>query len=120
MNKPIEKFEDLEVWQEGMRLSVKIYNYLRDCRDFALRDQMQRASVSIPSNISEGFERNSNKEFIQFLYIAKSSYGELRTQIYLYKKLGKLSVDKSQELLEQTRKLLAMLYNLIQTRVKHF
>lgn len=69
----IEKFEDLEIWKEGMRLCTSIYEHLKDCRDFSLKDQMQRASVSIPSNIAEGFERRTNKDFIRFLYIAKGS-----------------------------------------------
>ncbi len=83
MGERIEKFEDLVTWQEGMRLAVNVYESLTACQDFGLKDQMQRAAVSIPSNSAVGFERNSNKEFIQFLYIAKSSCGELRTQLYL-------------------------------------
>lgn len=63
----IQKFEDLEVWKESFQLSVDIYKMLKE--DFGLRDQLQRASVSIPSNIAEGFERNTNKDFIKFLYI---------------------------------------------------
>ena len=87
MNK-IEKFEDLKVWQEGIKLTVDIYNELKDCRDFGLRDQMQKASVSIPSNIAEGYDRHSNKEYIHFLYIAKGSCSELRTQLYIALKTG--------------------------------
>lgn len=75
----VEKFEDLDVWKEGVRLSVDIYQILKDCRDYGFKDQVQRSVVSIPSNISEGFERKGNKEFIQFLYIAKGSCAELRT-----------------------------------------
>ena len=77
-------FEDLDIWKEGMRLSVSVYKLMNDCKDFGFKDQIQRASVSVPSNIAEGFERQTNKEFIQFLYIAKGSCGELRTQIYLF------------------------------------
>jgi four helix bundle protein len=68
----INTFEDLEIWKEGMRISVKIYEMLKNCKDYGLKDQMQRAAISIPSNIAEGFERQTNKEFIQFLYIAKT------------------------------------------------
>lgn len=62
----VEKFEDLDVWQESCRLSVSLYQALNQCKDYALKDQILRASVSIPSNIAEGFDRNYNKEFIRF------------------------------------------------------
>lgn len=85
MNSDINKFEDLHVWKEGMQLTIQLYRGLDNCRDFGLLDKIQRAATSIPSNVAEGFERDSNKEFIRFLYIAKSSAGELRTQLYLCK-----------------------------------
>lgn len=81
----IQKFEDLPIWQEGRSFSKIIYEITSklEFKDFALRDQMRRCIISFVSNIAEGFERGSNKEFIQFLYIAKGSLGELRSQIYL-------------------------------------
>ena len=79
----VEKFEDLKVWQEGISLSIHVYQTFIKCRDFSLKDQLCRASVSVPSNIAEGFERHSNKDFIRFLRIAKGSSGELRTQIHI-------------------------------------
>ena len=81
----IQKFEDLPIWQEGRSLSKIIYEITpkSEFKDFSLRDQMRRCAISFASNIAEGFERGSNKEFIQFLYIAKGSLGELRAQIYL-------------------------------------
>jgi len=81
-------FEQLDVWKDGCRLAVEIYNLLKDCKDFGLRDQMQRAAVSVPSNIAEGSERQSKREFIQFLHIAKGSCAELRTQLYIAAKIG--------------------------------
>ncbi len=63
MGGKIEDFEDLEVWQEGMRLTADIHKRLKNCRDFSLRDQICRSSVSNPSNIAERFERQTNKEF---------------------------------------------------------
>ena len=75
-------FEDLEVWKKSCRLTVKLYNLLRDCRDYGLKDQMLRSSVSIPSNISEGTERNSIPDFGRFLNIAKGFAAELRTNLY--------------------------------------
>jgi len=82
----IEKFEEIEAWQKARELTQQIYavsNGGAFVRDFGLRDQIRRASVSIMSNIAEGFERGSNKEFIQFLYIAKGSAGEMRAQLYV-------------------------------------
>jgi four helix bundle protein len=116
----ITKFEDFEVWQDSMVLCKELYSLLSDCRDFALRDQMQRAAVSIPSNIAEGFERGSNKEFVRFLYIAKGSAGELRTQIYLAKEFNIIDKEKSLVLMEKIRKISGMLQNLIKTRKENF
>lgn len=82
----IRNFEDFEVWQEARRLTQEIYTCSRAprfSRDYGLRDQMQRAAVSIMSNIAEGFERGDNQEFIQFLYIAKGSCREIRYQLYV-------------------------------------
>ena len=112
----IEKFEDLEVWKESMNLSVLIYRTLQDCKDFSLRDQIQRSSVSIPSNIAEGYERKSNKEYIRFLNIAQGSCAELRTQLYLAKEVGKIHEAKADEFVDRTRKVSAMLYRLTQSR----
>ena len=116
----VKRFEDLEVWKEGMYLSTKIYKELRDCRDFGLRDQMQRSAVSIPSNISEGYERNTNKDFIRFLYISKGSCSELRTQIYIAISTGLFDAEKGEQLLESTRKISAMLHNYIKIRTEKF
>jgi four helix bundle protein len=88
MTVKIEKLEDLNVWKESMDLSIELYKKLKDCKDYGFRDQIHRSMVSFPSNIAEGFERQSNKEFIQFLYIAKASCGELRTQLYLAIKIN--------------------------------
>ena len=82
----IKQFEDLDVWQKARDLTRLIYELssIGDfTKDFALRDQIRRASVSILSNISEGFERGNNKEFIRFLSYAKGSCGELRAQLYV-------------------------------------
>jgi len=120
MSGKIDKFEDLEVWKEAMRLAVNLYRLLNECRDFSLRDQMQRAAVSIPSNIAEGYERKSNKEFIHYLYISKGSCSELRTQLYLAIKTGIVDRNCGEEYLETTRKISAMLFNLIKSRKDNF
>lgn len=120
MGKHIECFEDLEVWKEGMELAKEIYSILRNCKDYSLRDQIHRAAVSVPSNIAEGFERQTNKEFIQFLYIAKGSCGELRTQLYLAVELNEISKETGSILIDRCRKVSSMLFNLIKTRRNRF
>jgi four helix bundle protein len=82
----IKTFEDLEIWKEARHLTREIYTLSKApqfSRDYGLRDQMRRAAVSIMSNIAEGFERGGNQEFVQFLYIAKGSCGEVRSQLYV-------------------------------------
>ena len=85
-----KRFEELEVWIKAKELSVSIYEITNDGefkKDFGLRDQIRRASVSVVSNIAEGFERNGNKEFSQFLSLAKGSAGEIRAQLYIASEL---------------------------------
>jgi four helix bundle protein len=120
MRKKIERFEDLEVWKMSMQLAVAIYENLSGCRDFGLRDQMQRAAVSTPSNIAEGYERASNKEFVQFLHVAKGSAGELRTQIYLALKLNLVPAAVGRKLLADSRSVSAMLARYIAVRKTRF
>jgi four helix bundle protein len=82
----VKQFEDLHVWQEARALVREVYKVTKQrafYRDFALRDQITRAAISSMSNIAEGFERGSRKEFIQFLNIAKGSNGEVRSQLYV-------------------------------------
>lgn len=120
VKKQIKSFEDLEIWKEGMRLTTDIYNLLKNCKDYGLKDQVQRSAVSIPSNIAEGFERQTNKEFIQFLYIAKGSAGELRTQPYLLTELKLIEKSKAFELIDQVRRISSMIFNLIKVRKSDF
>jgi len=82
----VKNFEDLEIWKDARLLTRRIYQLTRDpkfSKDFALRDQIRRAAISIMSNIAEGFERGGNQEFIQFLYVAKGSCGEVRSQLWV-------------------------------------
>lgn len=81
----IERFEDLEVWQNAGQPHAVVFRLFRDgdaSRDFSLKNQVLRSSGSIMDNIAEGFERSGNKEFVQFLAISKGSCGELRSQLY--------------------------------------
>lgn len=79
----IEKFEDLISWQKAEKLTINIYNHFRSCRDFSFKNQVERAAVSIMNNIAEGFERNTNKDMKNFMYIAKGSCGEVRSMLNL-------------------------------------
>jgi len=82
----IKKFEELESWKKARKLTNTVYEATASgsfTRDFALKDQIRRASISILSNIAEGFERGGDKEFLQFLAIAKGSCGEVRAQLYI-------------------------------------
>jgi four helix bundle protein len=82
----INKFEDLDIWKESLIITREIYDLTSQpkfSKDFALRDQIRRAVISISSNIVEGFEKNNNNEFIRFLKITKGSIGEVRNQLYI-------------------------------------
>ncbi|ANW97203.1 four helix bundle protein [Wenyingzhuangia fucanilytica] len=93
-------FEEIEAWKKARLFNKVIYTITNDgffSKDFDLARQIRRASVSISSNIAEGFERNTNKEFIHFLYIAKASAGEVRSQLYLafdLKYIDEIQFDK--------------------------
>lgn len=113
------KFENLDVWKRSFDLTMNIYKGLRECRDYGFKDQIQRASVSILSNIAEGLERNRPKEIIQFLYIAKGSCGEVRAQLHLAKALGYIPSENANTYIQQSAKISAQLYNLIQYRQSH-
>ncbi len=103
-----QSFEELVVWKRACLLAVGIYELLKDSRDFALRDQMQRASVSIASNIAEGSERGG-KDFARFLRIAQGSSAELRTQVYIAAKIGLVPASKCTEIVDELKQLSKML-----------
>jgi adenylylsulfate kinase len=109
------RVEDLVVWQESMKLAKEVLLEIKSCSLQALKDQIQRSAISIPSNISEGYERQSNKEFIRYLYIAKGSCGELRTQLILLQSIQ----DKNKKLdqfIERCYSISGLLSRLIQAR----
>ena len=103
----IQRFEDMEAWQKARELTKTIYAVSNDdqfSRDFGLRDQIRRASVSIMPNIAEGFGRSGNKEFIQFLSIAKGSASEVQAQLYVTLDAGYISQEQFQKLYSGTEK----------------
>lgn len=110
---PVRRFEDLIAWQRARRLTSDIYRISRDAdfaRDFGLRDQIRRAAVSVMSNIAEGFERNRQGEFHQFLSIAKASCGELRAQLYVAFDVGyldQISFDRLQSQAEEVSRIIS-------------
>ena len=90
----ITKFEEFPIWKLALGLTKKVYdltNRSKFAKDFGLRDQIQRAVVSVSSNIVEGFERNNNNEFIRYLKIAKGSVGEVRNQLHIAHAVGYVS-----------------------------
>lgn len=101
----IERFEDLEIWQDARELCKRVFEITSKkpfCNDYRFRDQIRASAGSIMDNISEGFERGGNREFIQFLSIAKGSCGETRSQSYRaydFKYIGKEILE---ELLDRT------------------
>jgi four helix bundle protein len=110
-----QSFEDLEVWQKACRLAVRIYEVLRDSRDYGLKDQMTRAAISIASNIAEGSERDSRAEFARFLYIAKGSAAELRTQIYIACRIKAISDDDQKAIASELRSISSMIHGLVKS-----
>ncbi|KKR62135.1 hypothetical protein A2643_02105 [Candidatus Nomurabacteria bacterium RIFCSPHIGHO2_01_FULL_39_220] len=79
----ISKFEDLVCFNKARELTKAIYQEFKDCKDYGFKDQITRASVSVLSNIAEGFERGTKSEYLNYLYIAKGSAGEVRAQLYV-------------------------------------
>ena len=112
---PYQSFEDLQVWKRSTRLSVDLTNYLSDCNDYAFKNQLLRSAISIPSNIAEGAERQSEKEFRYFLNVAKGSAAELRTQIYIGMETTVLEEKMSKKMIEELKELSSMLQGLIKS-----
>lgn len=111
----IAQFEDILAWQKAFDLTTQIYTDMRGCRDAGFCDQIQRAAVSIMNNIAEGYERQSNRDFAHFLFIAKGSCGETRSMVLLGQKLGYLSSQKSEMYYNITIEISKMLSGLIKS-----
>ena len=115
----MKKFQELRVWQTAKEIAVKIYR-LTDSKnfskDFGLRDQIQRAAVSIASNIAEGDELGSDKQSIRHFYIAKGSAAELTTQLIIAHEIGYIEKEIKDQLVDTCDKISAMLSKLIKAR----
>lgn len=106
-------YKELQVWQRGVELSAELYRETLELRDFGFRDQLTRSGLSIPSNIAEGYERDSDKEIDQFLKVAKGSAGEVRTQTIVGKKANLIDPQKADQWADEAKQLGRMLAALI-------
>ncbi len=114
---PVKYFEDLSVWKLSRELTDRIYTITGSggfSKDYGLRDQIRRASISVMSNIAEGFERGGNQEFSQFLSIAKGSCGEVRSQLYVAMDQGYITQKDSEQLIDDFKKLSIMINNFME------
>ena len=114
----IKRFEDIVAWQEARGLAKTVYSMTSSggfSRDFGLRDQIQRAAVSVSSNIAEGFERSGNKEFAKFLWIAKGSVGEVISQLYVALDVGYITEEQFSVAAEHARHCSYLIYKFIES-----
>ena len=112
----ISRFEDIQAWQAARELCKVIYQLTGDekfHRDFGLRDQAQRAAVSVMANTAEGFDSHSNAEFVQFLYYALRSASELQSHLYVAQDQGYVSPSRFTETYEQASKVKDMIFRFI-------
>ncbi|MEO0725169.1 MAG: four helix bundle protein [Bacteroidota bacterium] len=111
----VTKFEDLLAWQRAQDLAVGIYQHFGKHEDYGFRNQICRAVVSISNNVAEGFERKSQKEFIQYLHIALGSAAEVRSMLYLAVRLEYLSSNQQEGLLSATSEVSRLIAGLLKS-----
>ena len=112
----IKRFEEIKAWQEARELAKLVYGCTRKVamsKDFGLKDQLQRAAVSVGSNIAEGFARNGNKEFSKFLWIAKGSAAEVQSQLYTAKDLNYISENDFNLVYQKAESCIVLIYRFI-------
>ena len=111
----IERLEDLKIWQISKEIAVSIYKLKEEKlnKDFSFRDQIRRSSVSVTSNIAEGFGRDGNKEFIQFLSVAKGSLFELKTQLLIAVEIDYLSLEEMNSFGQKIEELIRLITGLM-------
>ena len=121
----IERFEDIEAWKEARKLVNMIYGISdkqKFSRDFGLKNQIRSASVSVMSNIAEGFDRGTNKEFIQFLIVGRASASEVKSQLYVALDRKYITSDRFHEIYDQISKLISLIDGFVRylkTNLKH-
>lgn len=104
-----QSFKDLIVWQRATEVSVEIYKSFKELKDFSFKDQIQRAALSIPNNIAEGYARRSDKALKNFLFIAKSSAAEVESMLIIAVRLGYLSSQKQASLIDKVNEVSKLL-----------
>ncbi len=108
-------FEDLDVWQRSKKLTISIFKALKDCREYGMKDQIIRSSLSIASNIAEGYERKSDKEFIRFLHYSKGSAAELKTQLLIAGQSNIIDPETAKQLVNEATQIASMLEGLVKS-----
>ena len=114
----IKRFEEIKAWQEARELVRLVYQVTRKslfAKDYGLKDQIQRAAVSVGSNIAEGFARNGNKEFAKFLWIAKGSATEVQSQLYTAKDIGYISDSDFDAVYSKAESCLILIYHFLKS-----
>ncbi|MGR5066715.1 four helix bundle protein [Photobacterium sp. DNB22_13_2] len=110
------EYQKLQIWQESFQIAVTVHRLFVSCKDFGFKDQISRSSVSVPSNIAEGEERETRKESVRFLYYAKGSCGELVTQLLLAKEFGYIGKSEADELVVRANLVSRKIASLIKFR----
>ncbi|GAI25321.1 unnamed protein product [marine sediment metagenome] len=108
----IERFEDIEAWKEARKLVDMVYNVSNEglfSKDFSLKNQIRAASVSVMSNIAEGFDRGTNREFIQFLIVARASTSEVKSQLYVALDQNYIHQNKFDKVYQQAAKIISLI-----------
>ena len=107
------RFESLAVWQRACRVTCEVYKAMALCKDYVLKNQITRSSLSVPSNIAEGEERETIKDMVRFYVIAKGSAGELVTQLYIGIKIGLIESSIGFSLIDEVKQITAMIVAII-------
>lgn len=111
----IKKFQDIIAWQKAINIAVEIYRHFHNSKEYAFKDQICKAAISISNNIAEGFDRSSDADFIRFLYIAKGSCSELQSMICLANKLNFLTEELQSSLNQQSDEISRLIRGLIKS-----
>lgn len=110
-----KNFEEIIAWQKARELTLIIYKLYKDGRDYGFKDQIQRAAVSVMNNIAEGYERRSNKELTQYLYVSKGSVGEVRSMNYLGYDLKYIKKEEYEDIYQRSLEIAKILSGLIRS-----
>ena len=109
----IERFEEIESWKEARLLVSDVYKLLGHCRDYGFKDQIQRAAISVMSNIAEGFDRGTNREFVQYLIISRGSASEVKSLAHAGLDVGYLTQDAFETVMLRCNKISNLLNGFI-------